>query len=342
VPRTRQVTRFIAAVAIISAGLVAPAGAARRASAPLPTFTFLADHPWAEAQPTATGRQIVDLQEHDGRIYAGYGDYSANTGPITIASIGAGETAFEAEAVSDTEAIYNYRPLNGKLFAPATDPRFSADYASDGPWADTTGIGAWHAFDMATLTGTDLWIVGSQGNDAVAWRSLDGGTTWTEALRVNPQPGGGYSRFYFAGVLGGKLYVQAHDANLGAHPTSMVFNGGAWAAGPALIEGSEPGWRPVEFNGSLVFATWGQGYASTIKVFNGRRTTAVGLGYDVTVDGNSVFILDNNGTLQKTNDLRKFVPVAQAPASARSVEVSGTSAYVGTASGELLVTATSV
>ena len=332
-----RIARFLIATTVVSAALVAPAAAARRTSATVPSLQLMAAHPWAQATATATGRQLIELESFNGRIYAGYGDYTANSGPTTIASIGAGETAFTAEAVSGTEAIYNYRQINGKLYAPATDPVSSTDFAVSGEaWSDRTGMGAWHAFDMATLTGTDLWTVGSQGYDAVAWRSVDGGATWQESLRVQPAAGGGYSRFYFAGVLAGKLYVQAHDANLGAQAKSMVFDGTSWTSGPALISGSEPGWRPVEFKGSLVFSSWGQGFSSSIKRFDGRRVTTIGHGYDVEVDGGALHVLGATGTVSKTVDFRKFSTVATSSSAARSLEVVGNDVYVGTAAGELL------
>lgn len=336
--RSRHIRRAVIALFAISALLTSSVGAAPRSKGTAPaTFAEVAAHPWAQAQPTSTGRQLLDLQAFEGRIYAGYGDYSANTGPITIASFTPGEVSFAAEAVSDTEAIYNYRPVNGQLLAPATDPKIAADFAAGGPWTDRAVVGAWHAFDMATLTGSDLWLVGSHGLDAVAWHSLDGGETWVESLRVPPAMGGGYARFYFAGVLGDRLYVQAHDANTGAQPSSMVFDGLAWTAGPALVSGSEPGWRPVEFNGSLVFHTWGHGFAAAIKKFDGRRTTSISTGYDLTVADGNVYVLGHDGSVRKSADLRRWKTVAQAPASGRSLEVLDGTLYVGTANGELLV-----
>ncbi|MFQ5460923.1 MAG: hypothetical protein ACE5EL_09030, partial [Anaerolineae bacterium] len=47
-------------------------------------FEALPNHPHAVSQPTGRGRRIGALNWWRGRLYSGYGDYGANTGPIFI------------------------------------------------------------------------------------------------------------------------------------------------------------------------------------------------------------------------------------------------------------------
>lgn len=338
--RFRKILTATAASAIAFTAFADASFAARpvKQSTTLPSFRLAAVNEFAAAQPTATGKQLLELRVHDGKVYAGYGDYGANTGPITVSSYSPGASAFTSEAVSQTEAIYNLREINGKLFAPAIDPHGEvSDYAVGGPWEDRKGPGAWHVFDMVTLTGTDLWMVGSHGNDAVAWRSLDGGTTWNESLRVAPQSAGDYARFYFAGVLKGTLYVQAADMSGGTHPKSRMTTGAEWSEGPALLAAGEIGSKATEFNGKLVFHAFGHGYQASIKAFDGRRARSIAMGYDVEVANGAVYVLASDGTVSRTSDFRKLASVAKAPTTARALTATSQSVFVGTTTSELLV-----
>jgi hypothetical protein len=296
----------------------------------------VATNDWAAAQPTATGRALADLQVHDGRIFAGYGDYGANTGPIVISSLDpAAGTGFAMETTADTEAVYNFREVNGQLVAPSIDPRVSADYTIDGPWENVSALGATHVYDTVTLTGTDLWMVGSQGADAVAWRSADGGTTWEEARRVAPRSSTDYARFYFAGVAGGQLYVQAADLYNGAHPTSTVFDGSTWADGPSLLPAGGWGWRPVSYGSGFLMHEKGHGMDSNIRYFDGQSTQSVAYGLDFEVAADGVYVLGTDGVVKRSTDLVTWTAVAAGPSDARSIAVTGSAVYVGTASSQL-------
>jgi len=338
--RTHRIGGRIAATALvlsatITAGSIATSAAAPR-SATGSAFTLVGSDPGAAAQPTARGKAIVDLQAHGGRIYTGYGDYDANTGPIAVSPYTPG-AGFTTEFVADTEAIYNYREIDGQLVAPSTDPKRTADFSTGGPWEGHSPLGAYHVFDTASLGAGDRWMVGSQGMDAVAWRSTDGGVTWHVALRVGSQhpEHGDFARFYFAGVLDGKLYVQASDAIFGIHPGSHVFDGSQWSDGPSVVGRRGNGFRPVEFNGALYFQTLGQGVLDEIRRFDGRRTASIGLGYDAEVVGNQLLVLTDKGEVRSTLDGKQWRTIATAPQGARSVTVLDGHVYVGTTAGQL-------
>jgi hypothetical protein len=290
-------------------------------------------HPQAAAQATALGRRIVDLQAFGGKIYAGYGDYQANTGPIAVSALSPG-AGYTREFTADTEATYNFRDIGGVLYAPSIDPRVAADFSASTPWSGSNAVEAAHVFDMATTDGSDLWMVGSQDVDAVAWRSLDGGTTWSEELRVSAVNSGEFSRFYFAGVLGGRLYVQAYDSYQGAQAKALVFDGTSWTSAPPIVTTWYNGWRPIEFNGKLVIHGYGKGTRGPIYSYDGVTSTVVTLGYDVEVAGGRLFVLDD-AELRVSTDLSAFSGFAAPPAGGRSLAVGDGMLYIGTASSEI-------
>lgn len=302
-------------------------------------LSAVATHGWAAAQPTTTGRQLVEIEVHDGKVWAGYGDYAANTGPVTVASYDpTGAGSFVASTEVDTEAIYNLRVIGEQLVAPATDPRAAADFALGEPWHQARPLRATHVYDTATFTGTDLWMVGSQGRDAVAWRSVDGGQTWTEALRQSPSSGDAsdFLRFYFAAPLNGRLYVQAVSYVAGAADASSVFDGTKWSAGPSLLTNGGVGWKPQPFGGGLIYRNSGQGRAGNVHFFDGASVRTIGVGWDVEIDGDVAYLLDLDGTVQASRDLATWVPVAVSDSAARSLAVEGTELFVGTANSTLL------
>src|SRR4051794_3154575 len=78
-------------------GMGTAAGAAPRAKATAAAPVLRTVNEWAASQPTAWGKPLMELRAWKGRVYAGYGDYDGNTGPIQIASIGEGDNAFQPE-----------------------------------------------------------------------------------------------------------------------------------------------------------------------------------------------------------------------------------------------------
>ena len=145
-------------------------------------FELVGTHPQASQQsqqPTARGRTLHFLKHWNGAIYAGYGDYGFNTGPIAITPFALSTNQFAAQPAfwANTEELEVFRPLNGRLFAPSIDPvdRIPPpdDYSETGPagtWLGRDVVNAFHVFDMAERAGGELWMVGSSGDNAVAWR----------------------------------------------------------------------------------------------------------------------------------------------------------------------------
>lgn len=339
--------KLLAVLAIVVASILSLA-APQAATAPgRVKFTKIAVHPQAALQPTSTGKGIATLQVWNGRLYAGYGDWEANTGPIAINAFDGtnfasslppaqlppcaqGVTTPEA-CTSDTEATYIFRELLGKLYVPSIDPRGNnSDYAvatSGGPgiatWLNPPGR-ATHVFDMATLTGSDLWMVGSDGTRAAAWRSLDDGGTWTQMLLEPPSPddGSNFSRFYGAVAYHGKLYVQPHDYNYSPRP-SRVFDPDtdAWSDGPAFAGTMS---KANVFADKVIYDIYTENVygAGALYAFDGVSSAVVhGSARDYTISGGWIYVLGVDGQVTKSQDLVNWISVAPARNNSRSTSI---------------------
>ena len=129
-------------------------------------FARVATHPQASLQATATGKTLTTLQSWNGKLYSGFGDYTENKGPIALTPFDGTGFASAPELNADTEAVWTFRVIGGKLYAPSIDPHVSSDFAvaiSVGggvSWSNPTVVHSTHAYDVVSLTGSDLWIVG--------------------------------------------------------------------------------------------------------------------------------------------------------------------------------------
>lgn len=306
-------------------------------------FELLGKHPDAALQPTTDGRTIATLKAYRGRIYAGYGDANMNTGPIAIRPFDPSSNSFSAPLLSaDTEAIALYREINGSLYAPATDSKTGQDYALSNAgsalapletWRNEGGLGSSHVMDTFSLTGSDLWMIGSIGWNAVAWRSLDGGNTWAEVLNSPPIYGSGWAARYHLGfTYQGKAYLQATEHGR-PHPTSYVFDGTEWTQGPDLFVDHyiDFGHHPEPFAGKIVFQTF-PGEIAELLAFDGIRSEQVFNGQirDFTVANDKVYVLTMEGDIAASGNLSTWTHVARAPRLTSSITVLGNEMYVGT------------
>jgi Ca2+-binding RTX toxin-like protein len=335
---------FLVAAAL-AGSLVGPSAAAMSAPGDAPAqaggFQLIGTHPQASQQPTDRGKTLNFLRYWNGAIYAGYGDYDANTGPIAITPFALSTDQFAAQPAlwADSEELQVFRSLNGNLYAPSIDPRTADDYSETplaGPWRGRNVVDALHIYDMATRTGGELWMVGSAGDNAVAWRSLDEGVTWSIALAVPPRQSADFARFYFAGVHQNTLYVQAVDNGGGKHPASEVFDGSDWSDGPDLLPQGGYGYDTEQFDGGLLYLSR-QSSPSSLLSFDGAEVTNSGqVFYNYSADGGKLYGLGENGQIRKTNDLTSWVELEPAaPPSARSIVVIDGVIYVGTTDSRL-------
>jgi hypothetical protein len=329
-------------------------------------------HPQAASQSTPVGKTISALEPWNGRLYAGYGDYTVNTGPITINAFDGtgfastlppdqlppcsqGVTTPEA-CTAKTEAIYIFRQLGGRLYAPSIDPthRNDSDYAfavsnglASATWLNPTPGQAEHVFDMATLTGSDLWFVGSDynndGNNAGAWRSLDQGATWTEVLSQPPlvDNGSNFSRFYGVVAYHGRLYVEPYDYPDGPQPHSKVFDPttDSWSDGPALgtlTKAAVFADKVIYESGRIGALDVGGGQEGNLMAFNGTNQGSAYSGMrDYAISGSWIYVLGGDRRVKKSRDLVHWTRVVTAPKTARSIAIFQHSIWFGDADATL-------
>lgn len=334
------------------------------------SFTELGTHPQAAAQRTATGRTINKLQIFNGKLYAGYGDWNANTGPIAINPFNLTTDQFEGSVISvPTEAIQNWKIIDGKLYASTVDPTCSgncpAGYVvgdSDGNWSMHTPITAEHVLDIATLNGTDLWLFGAAGGaTATAWRSTDGGDTWNAVQTMTNEPGGDNAeRYYWGAALNGKMYMQS---NYGWYnPPIQLFDGNSWTevipdpneSNQVCNTANIGGVNPVTFMGKIICKD-----SSDLRLFDGTTKTNLrnsptnrypncnSSEGDLVTTSTKLYVLCRywNGSgydpakLVSTNDLEDWRLLEGLPATAVSfaIDEDNNRVYVGTSDSKIYV-----
>lgn len=305
-------------------------------------FVKVGIHPQASVQPTTTGKVIATLKSWNGKLYAGYGDYGANTGPTYLTPFDGASFTATPEFTSATHGIYRFSAINGKLYGAHAQPN-GADYSvgtagsSTATWEQKALVNLAHAFDIVTLNGTDLYMVGGATNSkAEVWRSTDGGNSWQLALGLPPakpeltctaSDGRTYkdfSRFYGIGAYQGKLYVQGQDYCGWTQPESRVSSDGGvtWTTGPnfGLFNHAET------FAGKMVFVSGnphsgiGGGSLRTFDGTNLEYKAPTGI-WDYTIDGDSLYILGTDNKVWKTTNLDNWAEVAIAPTESRSVGI---------------------
>lgn len=286
-------------------------------------------HPQAAEQPTGRGKAIKTLVPFQGDLYAGFGDYGANTGPIAINPFDLASKTFEGPFFADTEEIEAFRDLDGRLFVPHADTRAGADYSvrSGSGWSQHDAFASLHVFDAAETPGS-LWLCGSSGANGTVWRSTDGGATWQLSLSVPPWSGqaADYVRIYFCAAIDGELHVQPH-ALYAATPASWVFSVDAWSQAPPLTGGYAPGYHGEVFKNELVYQSFWDGFLIRLSG-NPEVVSPIAL-EDYAVAGDRLYGLTRD-TVLSTTDLTTWETVADPPESATSIAYADDSLYVGT------------
>ena len=344
---------LLAAVVAAAAGVtclsVAPAQA-KKPSPPPPATTTLPTYPasvvgvspQALEKPNESGRTIRSLTMDNGKFYVGYGDYIVNGGPTKVTTFDPATKVFaESGLTAPTEEITTFRKINGTLYAPWSDPTGSATanqgYSTNasGTWTNQYKAPAEHVFDVATLTGSDLWMVGSAKNvvdgkgGAAAYRSTDGGASWSLAAKDTSSTEMGRERYYWAAALNGKMYMQAQDVLEGA--PLRVFNGTTWSTMAGVTPCSTVEARAVEvFKGRIICTKYGFG----VMAFDGTRATQVMpqtswnvLDFDVPGDG-YIYALSRGGVYRSADGL-SWTGLTTVPEYAWSIGVHNGTIYLG-------------
>lgn len=328
------------------------------------TFNVVGTHPDAILQSTSTGKTLSALAAFNGKIYAGFGDYNSNTGPIGIRSFNPTTDTFSALLRSDpTEAIYQFRQISGKLYAPDIDPKAgesSGGYAvgtvsgANETWQHKAPVTAIHMYDVSGYGG-NLWMAGAQGNNATVWQSTDGGTTWNLSLNVLPSGSYSYVRVYGMGECNGKLYASV-DAE--ATAKSHVFDGTSWSDGPSLLPNGGMMSNASAFAGRLIYQSYECGLGSSkMYTFDGTSasylSTAAGNAadyfYDYKIVGNTLYALDaeyvpsgggsgmtfKDMVVKSTTDLTNWQTIAVAPTTTRSLAILNNQLFLGATNAQI-------
>lgn len=158
------------------------------------------------------------------KLYAAYGDYTNNTGPIAVAALDLTDPSagFVSELTAATEETWALRQYGTDLFVPYLDPQGYDDPAvptyavrSGGVWSTVRVPVASpvHAFDMLrTDDGLFICGAGNQPDDEIAsvWFSDDDGATWTVSFDAASAESGA-ARVYALVALSGAVLAFAED-----------------------------------------------------------------------------------------------------------------------------------
>ncbi len=359
------------------------------------TWQRVATHPEAaKADATWGARWLWALYPWRGRLFVGYGSFNGANPRAVIRAFDPRTGRFsDAPAfAANNEALGIFRAVNGQLYVPTMDAHDGGlsrqDFAvtTDGrgdAWADHVERPMYHTWDVGTRDGRDVWFVGTDASkvcpydycsDAVAYRSTDGGRTFTEMKRL-PAAANGYRLAWFPTVFGfnGKLYLQAYYRfSVTGRPDlvrteSFVFDGRAWSQGPDLLPGRRTGasgYNPVAFAGHIIYLTQvpiARSYPKALPLWQNRIDLAAldrheQVNYlqipdgvaNFTVAGRYLYVLTRTGHIRRTTTLKRpwaqwtVLPVfpiqdqnAQQGCAARSIAVLAGALYAGTTQAEL-------
>ena len=181
-------------------------------------------------------RNVWDMQEFDGKIYLGHGDFGKNAGPIPVVCIDSATNLFTTEYTALDEEIWRLNIIGDSLYIPGCDPRESQNLGnlyiktSGAAWVKKRTIpGGIHTFDVAEYD-NKLWVgvgahTGYTGATAIQ-SSADGGNTWSMGLSVQiPE------RVYTALTSGGSLFGITKYSR---YDGRLILNGFKITAGQSL------------------------------------------------------------------------------------------------------------
>lgn len=290
----------------------------------------------AQLQSTSWGKQIYGLESYNGKIYAGYGDWNANTGPIMIQSYNPTTGLVQDEFTLRSHAAHVIESYGNDLFLPSIDGQADMAILSSGQWREVMGINGDHWFDSLEYGGR-IWLAGQRDNRATIASSTDRGATWKVEYQATDKV-----RFHFITEHNGKLYTQA-----GWDTKAYVYDptaSSAWTETTPITQSY--GSKMASFAGKLVSQSYpasDQTYIMNyLNIFDGSQEIIASFGgnqliFDFTITDNLLYVLDQSGGVYRTADLANWTKVASVAKSGgrtsltigRSIAVLGDSIYVG-------------
>lgn len=348
-------------VAIWSVPIIASATAVPAASASQPSagWTLLGVHPQAAAQPTSLGRRIIELEIFENALYAGFGDYNANTGPISINPFDLDSRMFlGVRHNAYTHQIAVYRPAPWGLVAPNIDPLQDVPLDPLDPnggfsWTDNGGLTwnqspigpSYHVYDVAMQSSSGQWAVGAAaggGNGApTVWRRVGAGP-WQVSFQGDNDPALGNDRYYWIAVVGGVPHIQARGSSTVKPLRFFDSTSGAWRSLPGGVSELHASGNPqhLQVLGTQIVSASGSGLRILDTENGAFRAVQMPDGLpvlDLDVRGSELFTLTRGAVFRSEDGAVTFQRVVTVDAPApTSLAVSADTIYVGTAASQLL------
>jgi hypothetical protein len=291
---------------------------------------------------------IHTLKAFEGRIYLGYGNWNVFPA-VVVASYEPKSLAFHLEFSAPTESIGIFREIGGVLYMPSIDPLLHTDfreysYRAKGVWRDSSPTGMRHIFDVGTLDGTDLWLVGAKSinetgtKGAAVFRSGDGGRSWQD---VTLQSSLSEGRYYWGFPLRGRFYVRdtyyegTNATRVAAAPYRHVNEATSMWDGANEFVVAVSGWE-TGIGGPL---------ARPLVTYDTESWRVLRNNvYDFVVSGSNLFTLETNAPVNAlwmasavtpSQALWQRLNFGNVPANAKTLEVFDGVIYVGDAQGRL-------
>lgn len=230
--------------------------------------SFFTTHPHALEQTSANGQHLADTRGWYGRLYFGYGDVAANTGPIWVSSLDPVANTWVDHFLFQTQDIVRFDPIEDMLYAPAGqamgDP--PSDYAVGTATHDWGSGGihigtALHLIEAVERAPGDIYLTGEDWFDEAAnittgavYRSQNG-SAFTENFPDAPGDNVLNAWFFNAAALNGTLYVGF----------GWTFDGQSWGHPDADLGEFK---RPTTFANRIVSETLDELWA-----FDGTQMT---------------------------------------------------------------------
>ena len=179
-------------------------------------------------------------KQFDGKIFAGYGDYGEDTGPIQLRYFDTTTGLFgDVLSALNTEAIFRIRNIGSQTYALTTDPleqmtggyHFSVGSSNGLLWSAMDGLAGLHFYDLASYeSNSHLFLAGSGGPtdtlnamvyEKPGWRRKIGRSRWT--LRQHPV----FFVFYGIGKIGDRPFSRSQCNRAVSEPSLYLsFAGG--------------------------------------------------------------------------------------------------------------------
>ena len=301
------------------------------------------------AAETGAADIIGHLQWFGGRLYAGYGDSNANSGPTTYKGLDPATDTWNTGTSLATEEISMSRAWSAVGRSTQFVPYENPDNPTYGDYAfgvsrftqDDGLAGGAHVYDIVRGSGTTVWACGMDTDeDASVWRSTDDGANWTQ-FHSSADPAGtnNFNRFYSCVWAGGTFYaLETEYVNFAPQLADLW----TWDATNGWVEDTTPPGGPtaafkmIRYRGVVYYLNKVQGTRGSAWLMSARGGNEGVMAEDIVLDG-SVFCRLAGSVVACTTtpgDSGRWVTEATAvPADAASLEVVGGTVYVGRDSG---------